>query len=74
MPDIKIGPNKIDYTVRRSNRAKNARIDVKMDMIRVVVPERSNIDSKKLLPDNIKWVLDKKERLMNTKKRFPTEQ
>jgi len=71
MPDLKYGQHKIDYKVRRSSRAKNARIDVKMDMIRVVVPKRSNIDPEELLQDNIKWVLEKKERFEEYREKIP---
>ncbi len=50
----------LDYELRKSEKAKNARIDVGVGVVRVVIPEKSVLDPERFLDENLDWILSKK--------------
>lgn len=50
----------VRYEVRRSGRARRARIDVDLRGVRVVVPRGSRIDPEELLERNAGWVVERR--------------
>ncbi len=50
----------LDYDIRKSEKAKNARIDVGIGVLRVVIPKKSFLDPERFLDENLDWVLSKK--------------
>jgi predicted metal-dependent hydrolase len=59
MPEIDIEGEKLEYSIRRSEKASKPRIDSKLEGIRVVIPEGSDLDPEKLLENRSEWVREK---------------
>ncbi|MFB6115504.1 MAG: YgjP-like metallopeptidase domain-containing protein, partial [Candidatus Nanohalobium sp.] len=59
MPEIEMDGEKLEYSIRRSEKASRPRIDSKLEGIRVVIPEDSGLKPEKLLENRSEWVLEK---------------
>lgn len=62
---------KIEYKVRRSERASRSRIDVDLNGVTVVIPEGENMDPEEFLHEKRDWVLEKHEEMENYWARIP---
>lgn len=58
-PSVDLLGELVEYEVRRSDRAKNARIDVGIRGVTVVIPEGVDRDPESLLLENAAWVVEK---------------
>jgi predicted metal-dependent hydrolase len=61
----------VRYDVRRSDRARKARIDVDLGGITVVVPGGSAIDPESVLAEHAEWVLEADRNLESERDRLP---
>lgn len=64
----------IEYDVRRSSRAKYARIDIDLRGIKVVIPNGKNLDAEHFLHEKEDWVLDKYQEIEDYRARIPDRQ
>lgn len=63
--------DQVEYEVRRSDRAKNARIDVGIRGVTVVIPEGADRDPESLLLENAAWVVEKIGEFDTYRKQIP---
>ncbi|WGI17137.1 SprT family zinc-dependent metalloprotease [Methanonatronarchaeum sp. AMET-Sl] len=61
MPKTILAGEEIEYNIRNSDKASNARIDIGIDSLTVVIPENMELDPEELLKEKSNWVLKKKE-------------
>jgi len=71
MPTIELAGQDIEYEVRHSDRATQARIDAGVDEITVVIPDGQELDPAELLQNKQDWVLDKKEKYDRYREKIP---
>lgn len=71
MPSLTIGKTVIDYTVRRSTRAKRLRIEVTPDAVEVIAPpERADADITDFIRSKRRWVYLKREEVQERASRL----
>jgi predicted metal-dependent hydrolase len=61
----------IEYHVRRSEDATEPRIDVGINEITVVIPEKADINPEQLLSENSAWVVSKKRKFEQYREEVP---
>jgi len=71
MPKTKLDGKEIEYKVKESKRASKARIDIDINKLRVVVPQKRSLNPEKLLKRNREWVLEKKSKYDSYREQIP---
>ncbi len=71
MPETYFDGKKIEYDIRKSERASRSRIDIDLDGVTVVVPKEKDLDPEKFLHEKKDWVLEKHEEIENYWARIP---
>lgn len=71
MPVVNLDGQKVEFEIRKSDRAKYARIDVDLKGITVVIPKNKPIDPEKFLRDKSDWVLEKYDKINDYWARVP---
>jgi predicted metal-dependent hydrolase len=68
---VTLGTEAIEYEVTESPDATEPRIDVDIHGVTVVLPEGDNTDPERLLHENYRWVLDKREKYERYREQAP---
>lgn len=68
---VEIRDDPVEYEVVRSPDATEPRIDVDIHGVRVILPERSDVDPETLLLDHGNWVLEKRSKYERYRERAP---
>ena len=71
MPEITFDGKRIEYDIRKSERASRSRIDVDLSGVTVVIPEGKNLEPEEFLHEKKDWVLDKQKEIENYWARIP---
>lgn len=71
---ITLARQQIEYSVKRSQKATQPRIDVDIRGVRVVLPEQSSLNPRELLRENADWVLGKKRKFVQYRQQAPQRQ
>ncbi len=61
----------VPYKTRQSTEATKPRIDVDIQIVRVVIPEEATEDPEELLAENTAWVLEKKQKYDSFREQVP---
>lgn len=71
MPEVTFDGKRIEYDIRKSERASRSRIDVDLSGVTVVIPEGKNLEPENFLREKKDWVLDKQKEIENYWARIP---
>lgn len=66
-----VAGERVPYSVRESDRASRARIDVDPTGVEVVVPSGTRVDPDLLLSENAEWLLEKRAEMANHREQAP---